>query len=222
MRDKPIIFFDIDYTLFDTARFREKLFKSVSEALAVNMSEVMRLHNRVLEDLAVSKGFFDPNLYAELVAKEIADEGKEKVILNAIQQEGIFLDNYYEETKEVLKKIAEYATIGIFSKGETVFQKRKLRDVEHFFSIQHMHITVDKHKALPGLLDVYPEKRLYFVDDALDVLHRAKMLRKNISVVWVKRGKYAEKQASIEGFTPDVIIENLRELVPFIVSGGAK
>lgn len=221
MMDKPIVFFDIDYTLFNTARFREKLFQSVAKVLGIDTADVMRLHERVLEDLAVSRGFFDPNMYAKLMAKEIADEGKEKIILHAIQQEGIFLDNYYEETKEVLKKIASHATIGVFSKGETAFQKRKLKDIEQFFLVQHIHITIDKHKSLPGLLDAYPEQTLYFIDDALDVLHRAKMLRKSVLVVWVKRGKYAQKQPPIEGFTPDAIIENLRELIPFVIDRGA-
>ncbi len=135
MNKDTIIFFDIDYTLFDTARFQEKLFRSIARVLAIDVSKVAWLHEKVVENLAVAKGFFDPAMYAKLMAQEIGDEKKEMVILDALQQDGNFLDNYYEETVEVIKYIAGKVIIGIFSKGETTFQKRKLKDIEHFFFV---------------------------------------------------------------------------------------
>lgn len=222
MNSNIIVFFDIDYTLFDTARFREKLFGMLAADLHMSVVDIIAKHQEVIDILIEKKGFFDPTTYANIFSVAIGKEKESGKILAAILKDEIFLDNYYKEIMGVLEELSGRVNIGIFSKGETSFQRKKLHGIKHFFKDHNIHITVDKHKTLPEFTSSHKGKTIYFVDDALDVLHTAKLLSNDITVIWVKRGKYAQKQLPIAGFTPDAIIENLSELIPLIKDRGIK
>lgn len=214
---KDIVLFDIDYTLFNTEIFSNKLHNVIAKVLAVDSKKLIEMQEEALNILRSDVGYFHPYKYAKLLSEKIGKKEKEAEIVKAILNPQIFLDNYYEETIEVLSNLGKYVTIGIFSKGQTEFQKAKLKKIVNLLSSSHIHITVDKHVALPKVLEMYKEENLYFVDDALDVLCDAKKMSSKTNVIWVKRGKYAQKQLDIEGFTPDAIIRDLRELLPIIL-----
>ena len=81
---------------------------------------------------------------------------------------------------------------------------------------KHIHIIIDKHKSLPAILAKYKSFRLYIIDDALDVLHAAWKLRKDVVTIWVKRGRFANNQVPIPGFNPNKVISNLEEAISVI------
>jgi FMN phosphatase YigB (HAD superfamily) len=125
----------------------------------------------------------------------------------------------YDEVRQVLEKLKEIADLGIFSQGDVAFQKRKLveTNIEHYFSIEHIHIVADKVAEIKNILESYQgNRKLYFVDDRLPVLHLAKKRYPDITTIWVKRGYYAENQNSIPHFEPDATVSNLREIPPLI------
>lgn len=120
----------------------------------------------------------------------------------------------YDESINVLENLSKYATLGIFSQGDTDFQMRKLRKskiIEHFLK-ENIHIVSDKHLSIQYILDKYVHEQMYLVDDKLFVLQAAKAYMPSIYTIWIRRGQYAEKQKPIEGFTPDLAINTLDEL----------
>lgn len=157
MNKKPIVLFDIDYTLFDTRKFKDS-----------------QLQNY----------------------------------------------NIYEEVMEVLTQLTNVAIMGIFSKGETEFQKTKLRKtgMMKFFKENNVHIFDDKDVNLIQVLEKYKDAKLFLVDDKLGVLFFAKKHMPQIITVWVKRGPYAEHQGPIEDFVPSVTINNLSNLYNIVSS----
>lgn len=124
----------------------------------------------------------------------------------------------YEEAVEVLGKLKKTVHLGIFSEGNLDLQKTKLfrTKIDNSFTKKHIHIVINKEQTLKGVLKKYKNYLVFLVDDKLTVLYQAKQLLPSLVTIWVKRGMYAQNQAPIEGFVPDAIIENLRELVPLV------
>jgi len=151
MKNKPVVLFDIDYTIFDTQKFKESR----------------------LQDF-----------------------------------------NTYKEVEELLMKLNDIATLGIFSKGGNEFQRTKLENTGmiKFFEENCIHIFDDKDAKLIDVLGKYKNSKLFLVDDKLGILYSAKKLMPELTAIWVKRGPYAQAEQSIENFVPDATIENLSNL----------
>ncbi len=214
---KKTVLFDIDYTLFNTEEYRKNLYSTLSSNLGYDKNTLDTIGHEIYEVVKKEQGYFDPKIFSEQLAFKIGKKEDAATIKEAIWDTKHFSNNLYEETGEILKILSKRATIGIFSQGYDEFQRAKLLAIKDFFQQEHIHITLNKHTSLPTLFKQYKENSLYLVDDALDVLHTAKKLRNDITVIWVKRGKYAKLQSPIEGFVPDAIIETLHELLDTIV-----
>ena len=154
---KPVILFDIDYTLFDTAFFKES---------------------------------------------------------------GLKRHKIYKEVMQVLGDLSKIAILGIFSKGETEFQKTKLEKTGmiKFFEENNIHIFDDKDVNLIGVLKKYRGSKTFLVDDKLGVLYSTKKYRPQVVTIWVKRGPYAQNQKEISGFKPDAEVTDLKEVASIINS----
>ncbi|MDP3941711.1 MAG: sugar phosphate nucleotidyltransferase [bacterium] len=156
--------------------------------------------------------------------------GRKKVVLFDIdytlfdtklfKESGLKTFSVYEEASESLGDIGAYAELGIFSEGETQFQKEKLSQtaIDSYFQGEHTHIVAKKYDSLIDVLSKYKDASLYLVDDKLEVLYRAKKFKPDCYTIWMKRGPFATKQQAIEGFSPDATIEDLR-MVLGIVAG---
>ncbi|MDO8583046.1 MAG: hypothetical protein Q7R51_00765 [bacterium] len=155
MNNKPVVLFDIDYTLFDTAFFKES---------------------------------------------------------------GLSEHKIYDEVLQVLENLSGIVMLGIFSKGESEFQKNKLEKtgMKKFFKDYNIHIFADKDANLISVLDKYKDSKLFLVDDKLGVLYSAKMHIDQVFAIWVKRGPFAKVQEPISGFTPDAEVTNLSDVVGII------
>lgn len=126
----------------------------------------------------------------------------------------------YEEVREVLNKLLLLANLGIFSEGKIELQKTKLKktDIEKYFKKELTHIVEKKEEELKKILSKYKDNMLFLVDDKLTILCRAFKLLPSLKTIWVKRGRYAQGQKPIKGFSPTFIIRNLEELIPIISS----
>jgi FMN phosphatase YigB (HAD superfamily) len=126
----------------------------------------------------------------------------------------------YEEVEELLKELSTIATIGVFSEGEENRQLLKLKNtgIIDFFLTKNVHIVAFKEQELERVLNTYKGKTLFFVDDKLPILKKAKEVFPDIFTIWVKRGKYAAVQQPIEGFTPDKIVEDLSQILQIVKS----
>lgn len=135
-------------------------------------------------------------------------------------QSGLSECKIYSEAMRALNSLNALATLGIFSKGETQFQKNKLEKtgIVKFFKEENIHIFDDKNVNLIRIIDKYRDSKIFLVDDKLEILYSAKKHMEQVFTIWVKRGRYAENQKAISCFTPDTEVENLSEVVRIVKS----
>jgi FMN phosphatase YigB (HAD superfamily) len=125
----------------------------------------------------------------------------------------------YEEVYNALEELSRVASLGIFSQGEVAFQMKKLQEtnIHNYFKKEHMHIVKDKLETITELLNNYIDKgKVYLIEDRLDVLQLAKNCNPQIFTIWMKRGRYAEKQRNPVQYIPDAAIHNLHQSVAII------
>jgi FMN phosphatase YigB (HAD superfamily) len=130
----------------------------------------------------------------------------------------------FEEVNETLEQLAKIATLGILSQGEIAFQNKKLEKtkIKEYFLSEHTHIAEYKIDVMKEILGKYKGKaKVYFVDDWIEMLRVAKKTDPSVFTIWMKRGEYADSQDE-SSFTPDAVIENLREVVPLIKASSTK
>lgn len=225
MTKQKIVLFDIDYTLFDTGLLRDKMYKAILGISMLDKQDKQAVAD-MYADIVKEHGYFKPSEFIQEVHRRLGGKINIENLRKAIWDKKNFDGNLYSETVSIIEEVSKKAKVGIFSKGFSKrWQKTKLIPLMHLLAREHIHITVDKYKTIPSLLEKYADTKLYIVDDALDVLYAAKELNKDIFVVWVKRGIYAQKQKPIEGFKPDAIIGDLQKVVSIVSSadeGGAK
>lgn len=125
----------------------------------------------------------------------------------------------YEEVYGVLEELSKVAYLGIFSEGDIVFQKNKLKqtNIEKYFLEEHTHIVSKKAEAIEQLIKKYKDhNQVYLVDDKLTILPIIKKDFPSVFTIWIKRGEYAPFQQPIENFSPDAEIEKLEEVILLI------
>ena len=124
----------------------------------------------------------------------------------------------YDEVHSVLENLSKVAELGIFSEGETDFQKTKLNktDIKKYFKKKYVHIALNKKDEIRNILNKYSNKQLFLVDDKLTILYELKRVLPSIFTIWVKRGVYAKNQKEISGFKPDATVDNLKEIISLI------
>jgi FMN phosphatase YigB (HAD superfamily) len=126
----------------------------------------------------------------------------------------------YEEILPLLSKLAANVELGIFSKGESKFQNSKLQKtgIENFFRDEHVHIFENKDENLERVIEHYKNRKIYLVDDKLEILYNAKKNNSTIFTIWIKRGPYAQNDTLLNSFTPDKTVETLSEIEKSILA----
>lgn len=128
----------------------------------------------------------------------------------------------YKEVHAELEMLSQVATLGILSLGTIAFQKKKLSEtnITSYFLEEHTHIVEFKRSdVFAEILSKYKGKgKVFFVEDRLDALREAKKADPTITVIWMKRGRYADSQKSHIDFKPDYTISSLAELLPLVTA----
>src|SRR5258708_24749899 len=219
MAKQKLVLFDIDYTLFDTAVYREQLFPALLQHLRVDNAKA----KEILQDIYYSHrkhvGHFDLAIIIEELIEALSLEADaEEVFQEFLYAEQTYAPALYEEAKDTLQKLSELKDlrIGIFSGGRTDHQLQKINSLEKFFHKEHVHIFLVKEKEIEKVMKKYVNYQLFLVDDVLDILHNAKKANPDVTTVWSKRGRLAERVKEIPGFTPDYTITNLEEVVKIL------
>lgn len=219
-KNRKIILFDIDHTMFDAALYRKLMFQLIADFISFHDKEKM---DAALEYVYAAHrqriGYFDTEILLQDLAKELdIDINSRQLFEKILMDEASYEYSIFEETIEVLEAIAKHKDmhIGIFSSGREEHQLRKIETFKHFFEKEHIHILKMKEKGMPEIMNSYKNDTVYLVDDILQILYNAKTLHGNITTIWMKRGPIADQQARIDGFTPDFTVTNLREIVPIL------
>lgn len=216
--NKPIVLFDIDYTLFNRDKFLESLFDSVGELFEIEKKMMREIGEIAYRETVAEVDHFSPKEFSLKIATALGKISLLPKIEEIVTAKYNRPESLYEETLETITEVAKVADVGIFSRGHKQFQGNKIMKFKHLLHADHIYMDIDKLKILPEIIAKYKQAKLYLIDDLLDVLHLAKKLKEDIVTIWVKRGMYAENQKDIPGFSPDAEVENLSEVARIVKS----
>jgi len=131
-------------------------------------------------------------------------------------------DDYliYDEINNLLINLSSIVELGIFSKGQKEFQKLKLKKtgIEKYFHPENIHIFENKDENLLAVIKKYSDRKLYLVDDKLEMLFNAKSNNSSITTIWIRRGPYAQDETLLTNFSPDKIVKSLNEIEKYILT----
>lgn len=136
-----------------------------------------------------------------------------------LKETGLNSFRIYDEVLGILEKLSQIAGLGIISKGESKFQESKLEKtgILKFFNNSDIHIFENKAEVMQETLDKYSNKKLFLVDDKIEILKSAKELLPSVFTIWVKRGPFVEIMKDVD-YNPDSIIDTLDGVVDIVQS----
>lgn len=206
--NQTIVFFDIDGVIFDAQKFFSEFCKKFIQENSLSKNEIVNLEN-LYGEVRKEKSFFDPQ---ELLTKissrySVAKENLERLWWenDAFQKCLLVDENFLKETQKI-------AVIGIFSKGEINFQKKKIEKFMNIISPTDVYIFEDKIIKIGEVLKKYNGYKIYMVDDNLKVLESFKTADNFVFTVLVKKEKIAIIDNRI-----DAVIENVLQIKSLLV-----
>ena len=206
MHSKKLILLDLDNTLFDSSSYRKSVFAKLG-----NADLCQKIYDKMLDEF----GYFLPKMFVEILSSRLKGT-KEKKIMDVIFDQKNFRDNLHKEILISLKMLIELGEVGILSQGDKEFQHAKISHFKHLLSRNHINIVKNKKSDMVDVFKNIQTYKIYFVDDILHMLETAKKINPQITTIWMKRGRYAQNQREIPGFTPDAEVENLSEVVKIV------
>jgi len=214
---KKITLFDLDHTLFDSASFRQSLFKLLAKN--IGKEELIEESQRLYETLLANDGVFNPDKFLSILLEKVEATHKKAELMDIIFDDNHLKEFIHTDVLTSLTKIAQISEIGLFSQGEEKMQRAKIKSIQHFFAKEKIHISINKKSEIKKIFGLYNDYQVFFVDDVLPVLAAVHVHNPAIVTVWIKRGKYAQLQQPLEDFTAHATILSLTELVPIIEKG---
>lgn len=178
---QELVLFDIDGVLFDTERFGKLLRSRFVKILDISEEELISANADYYSGLE-ERTDFDPR---EITAYLSDRFGKDVAKLDRVfwEEEGLYQESLYPETKEVLEKLRDQKTLGIFSQGNEELQNRKLdaARLRDYFSPEY--VFIHKRKLSDEAIELLPREAT-FVDNKHDVVEALKQF---VDVIWINR-----------------------------------
>lgn len=179
---KEVILFDVDRTLIDTTKFKEKIKLKISQLVNISLEDFLKIEQGYVKK---GEGFTDfiPQEYIKFLSNKFGfDESK---ISNAFFDENNFKDILYDDVLDCLKSLSEHYTLGIFSESFKDFQMLKLHKTGLLPYFNQDLVFIFKRKLTDDSLKILPEN-CFIVDDNLPVINALKQVGK-YKPIWVDR-----------------------------------
>lgn len=219
MNKQKVVLFDIDYTLFDTTKFKELVAEILSKDIPLMSAEkIFNLIDETWQDLRKTNQY-NPKYFPEMFEKKLNGNKIDQKLFEKIwYDQSLIVKCIYPEVLSVLEKIekVENIKVGIFSAGLDMLQKAKISALENFFHKEHIHVVVSKQENINMIAEKYKESDLFVVDDFLEILEIIKEKKSDTKTIWVKRGKIALN--TVSNFIPDYAVDSI-DTVPVIIAG---
>lgn len=164
---KKIIFFDIDGTLFDVPNFLNLLHQKLIDQFDMTNQDISKL-KILYDEVKKENGYFLPTSFLTKIVNhfQLLDLDRlEEIFWNV----DLFEKSLYKDTLAV-GDLAKLAKIGIYSKGDLEFQRKKLSFLETSIDDQDIYIFPNKIGKAREVFEKYEGYKVYLVDDDLEVL----------------------------------------------------
>lgn len=209
-----LIVFDFDYTLYNAEKWKELVYRELASLFQVDSTSFNQTATKVYAEIRKA-GYFDPKLFAQKLLSEFDNNVSLTDVLSIIYNPELFKKCYYVETFEVLENLSKSSTLAIFSTNHDEFFRAKFAPIKQFFS-QHIIVSKDKQKIVHLIGEFIENYEVYVVDDLIQILELVNDQNTKIRTVWVRRDAYSEQISEFKQFSPDFIINNLRELISIL------
>ncbi len=209
--ERIVFLLDVDNTLIDNDRVRERLTDATVRILGPALSiAYWEIYEAVRQDL----GFVDSLETLERFAERHGDP-------SAGALDRAILDFPYAELcyKDVLRVLAALARVGepvILSDGDPVFQPLKIGRSGIAAAVRgNVLVFTHKEERLGDVARLFPADLYVAIDDKAAILARIKMhWGDRVRTVHVLQGKYADD--AYEGPPPDAVIRAIGDLIPLV------
>lgn len=216
MNKQTVILFDIDYTLFDTTKFKDIIAKRLLGDSKISTDDFFKTLDTAYYK-SRKNGHFEPSLFASSLRENFQTSLTDKEIETTWYDPTILANCLYPETITTMQSLQKMdIVLGVFSTGNEDFQLAKISLLTDFLDKRHIHIFSDKEEQVTEMVELYRDNKLFLVDDFVEVLKSTKDHNPDVVAVWMKRGKFAEKAIVPEGFEPDAVITSLSELLSLV------
>lgn len=182
-KNRRVILFDIDYTLYNTQGFREFLADKLEEDFNVASEkwlEVYEKHKATLKN----RSDFRPDKFLQLISQETGipyTKLRKYYYKDTIHKAVIF-----EEVEEILEKLSKGYKLGIFSEGFKRYQKQKLKKGKIDQHFDPDFLFIHRRKLRPSALKTLPEGSLV-IDDKAEVVEVINKLPNKVEAIWLNR-----------------------------------
>ena len=133
---KKIVLFDIDYTLFNTDKFRDVVYRKVAKKIGQNYNASFIIKTKEAEEITRhALGKYEPQFFLKTICNFYNSDTKISELEKEYRENENFTQSVYEDVHEALANISKIkeVTIGILSTGESDFQKKKIEIVKKLF-----------------------------------------------------------------------------------------
>ena len=211
---KLVFMIDLDNTLLDNdgvkEDMKERLLAILGERLAGRFWELYEVVRKELDIIDFYETFV--RLRDENPADAaVVDEG-----LDALMQWD-FCPRLYPRALDTVMHLRSMGLPVVVSDGDPVFQPSKIHQCGVTEAVEgRVLIFVHKEKYLPAVEARFRAEHYVLIDDKPGILMRSKAaLGGRLTTVHVLQGKYARDPKHAVDYTPDIIVENISDLMNY-------
>ncbi len=181
MIKQKVILFDIDFTIFDTAKFRDLTESQVINLTGISAQKILQIREAYYKEIKAPRNFHPVKYFQALKNKVNSNVPLEKIW----NLEELYEQSLFPETTAVLESLKRKYTLGIFSEGYKFFQKKKIKPSGISQSIDKNYIFIFRSKTRLGNLKLLPNKSI-IVDDKKEVVEKIAKDSNHIPI-WINR-----------------------------------
>lgn len=200
--NNSILLFDIDYTLFNTDIFRNKIIEETLSQFKLDEKRVRQFYFEYERNINTPVGI-NIKHFTEQIGKEF-NLSPELLFSIMMDRKRLYLESLYPDTISTLTLLSKEYTLGIFSQGYRSFQENKLKKCGIISNFKREYIYIFPDKTLGSVLKTLPENAI-IIEDKLSVVQ---LIKSPLRTIHINRGKIKS--------THPLSINNLVELPPLL------
>jgi FMN phosphatase YigB (HAD superfamily) len=186
MRNKGIILFDIDRTIFDTSEHSKASILELQKVIKnASTDDIQNAKLEFLSSLSADREF-DPEKLTKFLCDKFDVKDKELIldIYYNSRYKFLYTDYIYPETFEVFNKLKNKYRLGIYSEGTKKFQNHKFSSLEILEYVDKDLIFILDHKTNSKALSKIPTG-VIVIDDKESVCEY--LTDNGVKTIWLNK-----------------------------------
>ena len=202
--EKSVLLFDIDYTIFNTDRFKKKISEYIYRYFHLEKNSIDLFDKQYQEGIQEKIGINIKD-YSEQLSKKFSLP-PDRIFNLIMDNQNLYLHSLYPDTLPALSLLSKKHILGIFSQGYISFQMNKLNKMGILPFFDEKHIYIFPHKIHKDNMEKLP-KNAVVIDDKLSVVEA---ISSTLPAILITRG------TTLPSYKPS--IKRLTEIIDILSS----